>query len=96
MIRKRSKSHLRKPRKRKHKRTSSEKVKLIDSIRSLRLGAAHFRLTGRIRNATVIEDLLEKKFAEAERRGWSEQATNADEAALRAAQRIERRRRKRK
>ena len=82
-------------RKRRHrvgggKRKRSKKVKLIDLIRSLKAHAVFNRLRGRIQDASYYESQLDRAVHEAEHKGFSEQASNAEEAGRRLGTRLNR------
>jgi hypothetical protein len=71
---------------RRHKR--SRKVKILDAIRSFKARAVFNRLRGRINDAMVHENLVDRLVSDAEAKGFGDQASNAEEAGTRIGQRI--------
>jgi hypothetical protein len=72
------------------KRKRSRKVKLLDSIRSYKANAVQLRLKGRVNDAQFWEDHLDRAVSEAEKKGWDESASRAEESGKRIGRRLAR------
>ena len=71
-----------------HKRKSlSAKAKLLRKIRVEKETAARLRLAGFIPNATFHENIIDRLVSEAEKKGWGDDATLAEETGLQRAYR---------
>ena len=79
--------HTRKKRIGKGKRKRTKKVRLLDTTRTLKAIAVNARLSGRIRDASHYESLLDRTVHELERMGAADQATSAEEAGERIGRR---------
>jgi hypothetical protein len=71
-----------------HKRKSlSAKGRLLRKIRVAKENAARLRLAGFIPNALFHEAALDRLVSEAEKKGWGDEATVAEEVGLKRATR---------
>ena len=69
-----------------HKRkTLSAKGKLLRKIRVAKESAARLRLAGFIPNAMFHEATVDRLVSEAEKKGWGDDATLAEETGLQRA-----------
>lgn len=70
------------------KRKRSRKVRLLDEIRAWKANAVQLRLGGNIRDAVDSEDRVDRWVSEAEKKGFGDQASRAEEAGMRIGQRL--------
>lgn len=76
-------------RRRRHK--VSGKVRFLDNIRRNATSGAFYRLSGDIQKAMSYEREVDRAVAAAERSGYGDQASNAEEAGKRMGGRLHRR-----